>query len=127
VCGCGRSLDNHPKKSIYFSNECKLKVRKEKESKKKLDKLTANQSLFESQKLFPGLEAHLVKEARRAKKHKPGKIVPFRMLWENARYELCFKRRKDEYALNNNTQGLWARYLMKEHPELDKLFETRGM
>lgn len=49
------------------------------------------------------------------------------LLWERMRWEMMMQATdpSSEFKLNNNYRALYARKIMKEHPQLEGLFATR--
>jgi hypothetical protein len=54
--------------------------------------------------------------------------IGVKMLWETLRYRYAMQTNgEDEYKLNNDYTGRYARKLVAQHPELDSLIERRQL
>jgi len=65
----------------------------------------------------------LCREAR-AKGHRH---IGIKMLWEVLRWESMVKTSGKPWKLNNNYSSRYARLIMRQEPDLDGFFETRGL
>jgi len=76
----------------------------------------------------PWVYVHLVKLARDLKQRGHRKIG-IAMLFEVLRwsYLMSTSDPTSDFKLNNNYRSRYARKIMAEHPDLDGIFETRGL
>jgi hypothetical protein len=74
----------------------------------------------------PQVYAILLRLARQAKERGRRKIG-IGMLFEVVRWEMFLKTSDADYKLNNNYRSRYARLIMQLNPELDGIFETRGL
>lgn len=67
----------------------------------------------------------LVKYARelRAARRRRGGI---RMIWERMRWDLAIQTQGDSFKLNDHYTSFYARLIMRQEPDLDGFFSTRG-
>lgn len=47
-------------------------------------------------------------------------------LYERARWEIALATSDPEFKINNNFRAFYARLIMRDHPDLDGLFELRS-
>lgn len=53
--------------------------------------------------------------------------IGIQMLFEVIRWKSMLATDGDEFKMNNNYAGRYARKIMSKHPDLDQMFETRGL
>ena len=53
--------------------------------------------------------------------------IGIQMLFEVIRWKSMLETKDDDFKMNNNYAGRYARKIMSKFPDLDQMFETRGL